>query len=206
MKNLPSFAQHNKETKDFTIARTNDLGLIGEYTVTLRSEIQIPDDHTGATFSQKMVQYDFIIQVEECTVEAFKKDKVIELISYHINSPALKSQVYSFVETPACQYPQNVIINNLPSFVTHNADTRDFTIPQIGDHSILGQYIVTLRSEISIPDDFTMTTYTTLYDEYDFVINIEPCSVLTYEPDVKLVALLYDVGGPTKTDGSYSFA
>ena len=36
--------QHNEATSDFTIARNSDLSLIGSYTVSVRSEILIPDD------------------------------------------------------------------------------------------------------------------------------------------------------------------
>ena len=67
--NLPAFAVHNEPTSDFTIAQNNDLGLIGEYVVTLRSEISVPDDHTKTSFTPWVVEYNFLIQVEECLVD-----------------------------------------------------------------------------------------------------------------------------------------
>ena len=178
---MPSFAVHNKATSDITIPQNNDLNLIGEYTVRIRSEITIPDDFSGATSSTKFVEYDFVIQIEECTVNSYTADKVITSFSYHIGAPEFTSLKYSFIETPACQYPETVTLTNLPAFVTHNELTSDFTIPQNTDLSIIGSYTVGLRSEIKIPTDSSMTSYTTMFEEYDFVILIEPCIVNTYK-------------------------
>ena len=72
--NLPAFANHNEPSSDFTIPQNNDLDLIGEYTVTLRSEISVPDDHTQTTFTTLFVEYDFVIQVEECIVNDYLAD------------------------------------------------------------------------------------------------------------------------------------
>ena len=205
MTDLPAFSIHNEATSDFTIPQNNDLGLIGEYIVRIRSEIQVPDDHTGTTFTTKFDEYDFIIQVEECTVDDYTADKVIKSFSYHIGAPDFTSPKYSFIETPACQYPETVILTNLPAFVLHNEDTADFTILQNNDLSILGSYTVTLRSEIYIPDDYMMTSFTTMRVEYDFIIYIEPCLVSTYEATKKVQVIVYNVGQPDKTDGYYVF-
>ena len=145
---LPAFAVHNEDTSDFTIAQNNDLALIGEYTVTLRSEIQVPDDHTKSTFTPYFVEYQFLIQVEECLVDTYTADQVIDVISYNIGAPTLTSPQYSFVESPACNYPETVTLINLPAFVTHNEATSDFTIDQNSDLSLIGSYTVTIRSEI----------------------------------------------------------
>ena len=61
-------------------------------------------------------------------------------------------------------------VTNLPSFANHNEATSDFTIPQNNDLDLIGEYTVTLRSEIQVPDDYTQSTYTTVFTEYDFVI------------------------------------
>ena len=71
--------------------------------------------------------------------------------------------------------------------------------------SILGKYIVTLRSEIYIPDDYTKDTYTTMFVEYDFVILIEPCIINTYTATTSVIVIEYNVGAPTLTDGLYIF-
>ena len=61
MSNLPAFAIHDEPASNFIIPQNNDLGLIGKYTVTLRSEICVPDDHTQATCTTLFVEYDFVI-------------------------------------------------------------------------------------------------------------------------------------------------
>ena len=53
---------------------------------------------------------------------------------------------YEFDEDPVCNYPETVTLTNLPNFVIHNEESSDFTIPQTGDLSLLGQYTVTIRS------------------------------------------------------------
>jgi len=43
---LPAFAFHNVNSSKFEIPQTENLTLDGIYTVTLRSEIQVPTDYT----------------------------------------------------------------------------------------------------------------------------------------------------------------
>ena len=203
--NLPDFAIHNEGTSDFTIPKNGDLDLIGEYTVTIRSEIQVPTDHTQTTFTTMVVEYDFVIQVEECFVDRYFADKKLTTISYNIGAPDLTSPMYSFIEEPACFYPELVFLTNLPDFVTHQEISSDFLIPQNSDLSLIGSYTVTLRSEIYIPTDYTQTSYTTMFVEYDFEILIEPCIVNTYTATTVVQALIYNVGAPDMTDGLYVF-
>ena len=202
---LPPFVTHNELSSDFTIPQNNDLNLIGEYTVTLRSEIQVPDDHTQTSFTPFFVEYEFYILVEACIVDSYTADDKIEVISYNIGDPRLTSPKYSFIEDPACLYPETVSLIDLPSFVAHNEGASDFTIEQISDLSLIGSYAVTLRSEIQIPDDFTQTTFTTKFVEYELLILIEPCLVNTYSAAQKVTTIIYNIGAPSLTDGSYFF-
>ena len=151
------------------------------------------------------VQYDFIIQVEECIVSTYTLDKEITSISYNIGAEDMTSVKYSFVETPACQYHETVTLTNLPAFVTHNEFTSDFTIPKNSDLSIIGSYTVGLRSEIQIPNDFTMTSFTTLFVEYDFTIYTEPCLVNKYVDTTTVTKIRYNIGDPELKDGLYVF-
>ena len=90
--------------------------------------------------------------------------------------------------------------------MTHNEGSSDFFIPQNLDLSLIGSYPVTIRSEIRVPDDYTMTSYTTMFVEYEFTILIEPCQVSTYTTEIMITEILYNIGGMTKTDGLYSFS
>jgi hypothetical protein len=40
----------------------------------------------------------------------------------------------------------------------------------MSDLDLMGSYTVTIRSEISVPEDYTGTSFKTLADEYDFTI------------------------------------
>lgn len=78
---------------------------------------------------------------------------------------------YIFMQDPQCKYSEVVTLTNLPTFVTHNApNSDDFTIPQTTDASLIAAYTVTIRSEISVPDDYSKTTFTTMSAEHDFII------------------------------------
>ena len=68
--NLPAWAQHNIASSDFTIPQNGNLSLVGSYTVTLRSEINIPNDYTNTTFKTFFVEYPFQIQIE-CVVNIY---------------------------------------------------------------------------------------------------------------------------------------
>ena len=69
---------------------------------------------------------------------------------------------------------------NLPPFVDHNEPSSDFTIPQNGDLSLLGEYIVTMNSKICVPDDYSQATCTTMEVEYDFKVIVDYCIVNDY--------------------------
>ena len=71
-----------------------------------------------------------------------------------------------------CGYPETVTITGLPNFVTHNEGTSDFNIPKISDLDLIGEYTVTIRSEIEVPDDATSGTTTTKFVEYEFTVLI----------------------------------
>ena len=153
--NLPDFVTHNGDTNDFTIPSNNDLSLIGSYTVTIRSEIHIPDDYSKSSHTTMFVEYDFIILIEPCLVNTYTDTTTITRIVYNIGALTLTDGLYVFDEDPVCNYPETVTLNNLPTFVTHNEASSDFTIPQTGDLSLLGEYTVTIKSAICVPDDHT---------------------------------------------------
>ena len=205
--NLPDFITHNKDTNDFTLPKTSNLDFIGSYTVTIRSEIQTPDDPSGTTFTTLFVEYDFIIYVEPCLVNTYTATTEAANIFYDIGgADRINVSPYVFDEDPVCNYSETVTVSNLPTFVTHNAPfSDDFTLPKNTDLFLLGAYTVTVRSEIQVPDDYTKTTFTTMFDEHDFVIYMEPCIVDVYEAAKKVTKIVYNINQPDLTAGHYIF-
>ena len=177
---LPDFVTHNEGTSDFTIDQNADLSLIGSYTVTIRSEIQIPDDYTKTSFTRMFVEYDFQILIEPCIVNTYTATTSITEIVYNIGALEKTDGLYVFDEDPVCNYPETVTLTNLPVFVNHNEAQSDFTIPQTTDLSLLGEYIVNIKSEICVPDDHTQATCTPFEVDYDFKVVMQPCLVNTY--------------------------
>ena len=95
-------------------------------------------------------------------------------IFYNLGESALLNvSPYAFEQVPAiCGYPETVTVTNLPAFATHNLAAKDFSLSQITDLSLIGEYTVTIRSEIEVPDDYTLSSATTFFDEYQFKIYV----------------------------------
>ena len=102
--NLPDFVTHNQGTQDFTIEQNADLGIIGEYKVTIRSEIEIPNDHTATTYTKMLSEYDFVIQVNGCQISDYRAVQDTMAMTYTIGQDNLYSSLYSFEQVPACGY------------------------------------------------------------------------------------------------------
>ena len=88
---------HNgPSSDDFTVPQTNDFTLIGSYTVTIRSEICVPDDHTQASCTPMFAEYKFVVLMEPCVVMAFMARKRVTSIVYHVNQATLTDGRYVF--------------------------------------------------------------------------------------------------------------
>lgn len=153
---LPVFVTHNAPVSDdFTVPQSNDLALIGSYTVTIKSEISIPNDYTKTTFTTMSAEYEFTVFMEPCLVTKYEATRIIDVIIYNVAQLTLTGGDYVFDEEPVCNYPETVTIMNLPTFAMHNEPTSDFTIPQNNDLDLIGEYIVTIKSQIQVPTDYT---------------------------------------------------
>ena len=186
LSNLPAFVTHNESSSDFTIPKTIDLALIGEYIVNIKSSISVPVDYSKSSFTNHNVSYDFKIYIEPCIVNSYSKTIIAGPISYRINDPALTDGHYTFDESPVCNYSEIVTFVNLPTWVTHNPGTADFTITKTGDLSLIGEHVVTITSQILVPKDYTKTIFTPMSASYEFSIFVEPCTV------TKLIATAID--------------
>ena len=149
MTNLPTFVTHNTPSSDFTIPKTSDLSLLGSYPVTIRSEICVPIDYTKASCVTLFVEYSFKIIFETCIVNTYTATQKVGDLRYNVGAASLLNVgAYKFDESPVCNYPETVTLTSLPVFVTHNMSTSNFDIPKTIDLSLIGSYVVTIRSEI----------------------------------------------------------
>ena len=101
-------------------------------------------------------------------------------ITYVLNTPTFTGGNYIFDEQPFCGYTETVALTNLPVFVTHNLATSDFTVPATNDLSLIGSYVVNIKSSISVPTDWTQSSFLIFFADYDFTVYIEPCVVNDY--------------------------
>ena len=118
-------------------------------------------------------------------------------ITYNIGAAGLFNVgAYIFDEDPVCNYPETVTLTDLPAFMTHNEASSDFDLPLQTDLALIGSYLVTIRSEISVPDDFSAASFTTLFVEYTFTVFVEPCLVSTYLATLEVADITYNIGAP----------
>ena len=131
--------------------------------MTVRSEIQIPDDFAGTTYTTLADEFEMIIEIGPCVVNSYDATLSVPTLIITIGSADSVLGNYVFDESPVCNYPETVTVTNLPTFAQHNEPTSNFDIFEVTDLSLAGDYTVTLRSEIQIPDDYSQTTFTTLF-------------------------------------------
>jgi len=112
-------------------------------------------------------EYDFLVNVEPCLIDTYTATQKVGDIIYNVGAAGLVNVgAYKFDESPVCNYPETVILTSLPVFVTHKLPTSNFDLPKTIDLSLIGSYVVTIRSEIQVPNDYTGTSFTTMFDQY----------------------------------------
>jgi hypothetical protein len=105
---------------------------------------------------------------------------MVGTITYPITAATLTSPSYIFDESPVCNYPETVTVTDLPAFMTHNTASAKFTLPSTSNLALIGKYTFTVRSEINVPNDYTMTTTTVMFKEEIVTVYVVPCTVNTY--------------------------
>ena len=127
-------------------------------------------------------------------------------IRYALGTPNLTGGRYVFDELPFCGYSETVTLAGLPSFVTHNVATSDFTVPLKGDLSLIGEYVVNIKSSICVPNDYTKSLCTTMTVNYNFKVIVEACIVTSFKDTLTVATITYALGSPTLANvSSYEF-
>ena len=133
-----------------------------------------------ASFTPLIAEHTFNVLINPCKVVSIDPKVFAAELFYNINQPTKTGAYYEFEQSPACGYPQTVTILDLPAFVTHNDASSEFTILKSSDGSLVGEYTVTIRSEVQVPDDYTKSTFTPVTGEFQFVIKVKSCIVTSY--------------------------
>ena len=90
--NLPSFAVHKKATKDFTVVKTENRGLAGTTTVTIKGYISEPDDYLTQTFTDKSVTYTFdIVMVDPCASTVIDAYAIADMSTAAFGTPDIQT-------------------------------------------------------------------------------------------------------------------
>lgn len=202
---LPGFANHDTTGQFFSVPSTTDLGLIGSYPVTIKSEITFFSDYTKTTQTTLTAEYTFTIYMEPCIIVDYFDSITVPTLTYFIGDTTLTDGFYEFTQDLACGYPETITVSNLPSFATHRSASADFQIPATSDLDLIGVYTVNIKAEICVPDDYTQGSCTPVVVQYDFEILVEPCIITSFDPTPELFDMIYSVREPALVNGPYGF-
>jgi hypothetical protein len=89
--------------------------------------------------------------------------------------------------------------------MSHDIGPASFYLPKSVDLSLLGEYTFTIRSEITVPDDYTMTTSTVIFVEEIVTVYVEPCFVDTYIDTIRVADITYNIAVDDKNYSHYEF-
>ena len=133
---------------------------IGIYTVTLSVTITFQESYEPASPTLTVSdEIEFELRVNPCFVNSYTvSSALISPVSYSLQDPEMTFGPYSFEQSPDCGYDETVTIGNLPTFVTHNLESKDFTIAQTSNTSLVGVFNIIIRSTFEQPDILGDTT------------------------------------------------
>ena len=86
-------------------------------------------DYTKSAITVVSKSFNFKLYMQQCIVTSYVASQKVSEIRYQLESPSLTDGRYVFDEVPFCGYSETITLEGLPSFVTHNVSTSDFTIP-----------------------------------------------------------------------------
>lgn len=148
--------------------------------------------------------YDFVVTVLPCAIGSYTTVTTVDDITMSVIDPAVTSTSYEFIQTPVCGYPEVVTLTGLPSFVTHNVATRDFTIAP-SDDSHIGIFTVDVVCKISVPDNPEKSSFTEYTQTDSFTITIEPCMPTSFNIITPVADIFQNVGAAGQTSNNYAF-
>ena len=119
----------------------------------------------------------FEVQIDPCQVDQYELSVAPTQLSYFISDVTKTGALYNFAEVGSnCGYENELVITDLPAFVKHNSESKDFTITSFEDLTQAGTYAVEIQSSIEFATSATdltlikLTASTTFY-----IIIVDPC-------------------------------
>ena len=87
------------------------------------------------------------IFVNPCQINSFEGTFTPQAGLYEVGADSLKSFSYEFTQINECGYTESYEVLDLPSFVTHNTVTKDFSV-QTNELTDVGSYTITVETTI----------------------------------------------------------
>ena len=94
----------------------------------------------------------FNVRVDPCPLTSFTTDSDAEY-TYTVKEASLTTAPYGVpTQFDACNYPQSTDITSspaLPSYITHNAAARTYTVNQVTDNKLKNTYVITVTHTVT---------------------------------------------------------
>lgn len=122
------------------------------------------------------ISQDLTFWITPCPVSSIIDFETVGDITYIIGNPDQTQGTYSFQDSPnACGYDQTIDVTGVPAFVIHDDVSREFTVLETLDQSLIGSYAVAIDVKIQVPTDYTKSTFTEHTHRTYVMIYVEPC-------------------------------
>ena len=69
-------------------------------------------------------------------------------------------------------------------------------MPAKSDVSLIGSYLINVKAELTIFDDYTKTASTTIENSFDFTVYLTPCQITDYVDTLRVIEIRYVLGTP----------
>lgn len=142
---------------------SNSVDDIGIYNVKMNIGQDVNDSSQGFDLpfrgTVETSSYDFVVIVNPCTITNVVRSSSVEDIEITVNDPEYISGPYQFDQQPACGYQVDLVVLDMPSFMTHDPAFSEFKV-QTSDANDVGIYTVRVRYTIQVPTDATKTDFT----------------------------------------------
>lgn len=93
---LPSFVTHLAASRNFQLDATSDVGLLGDYTVTVNAEVEYFIDETETVTDVLLASQSFTITVQPCQIFDYSPSIQATQITYAIGEASFTGNSYAF--------------------------------------------------------------------------------------------------------------
>ena len=122
------------------------------------------------------------VTVNPCQIMSFEPSEGPTSFTYEVGSGEMIIKEGVFQQLNNCGYQRTTVTSGLLQFMNYD-ETSDVIKIETDEPSHADSYLVTIDSEIQVPDDHTMSSFTTWTASFVFNVAVElPCTASEINP------------------------